>query len=87
MLEPSDPTIGRGALLFAALMFGFAIFLGWWRHAWHDALFWFAIAVFIGSYGMLMTHWMPRLHQWLLIVGLIAGGIAFWFAVEAAFGL
>ncbi len=78
--------MGRGALLFAALMLGFAIVLGAWQHAWRDAAFWLAIAVFMACYGMLIANMLPRLHRVLLVVGVIAGGSAFWLALQAAFG-
>ncbi|HEX6288743.1 MAG TPA: hypothetical protein VFZ66_06105 [Herpetosiphonaceae bacterium] len=83
---PSNPTVGRGALLFAALMFGLSIFLGVARRDWREAIFWLAISLFMACYGGLMLNVVPQIHRLLLIVGLLAGGVAFWMALQASFG-
>jgi hypothetical protein len=73
-------------LLFAALMLGLAIFLGLGRQAWREAVFWLAIAVFMACYGALTLNALPQLHRLLLILGLAAGAIAFWLALQVSFG-
>ena len=83
----SNPTVGRGTLMFAALVFGLSIFLGLARGDWRAAIFWLAISRFMACYGALMLNVVPRLHRLLLIVGLLAGGVAFWLALQASLGI
>lgn len=84
MLNPSNRTTGRSALLFAALMLGLGLFLGLARQAWRDAVLWLAIAAFMACYGTITLGVWPRLHKFLLGLGLIAAALAFWFALQAA---
>ncbi len=81
MFDPSRRTTGRGLLLFAAIMLGLGLLLGITRRAWQDAVLWLAIAVFMACYGVIMLGALPRLHRLLLIVGLLAGGVALWLAL------
>jgi hypothetical protein len=87
MFDPTPSTTGRGLLLFAALMLGLALFLGIVRQDWSNAGLWGAIAVFMACYGALTLDALPRLQRLLLIVGLLAGGVALWLALRATIGL
>jgi hypothetical protein len=81
MLNPLDPATGRSLLIFAAIIFGFGLFWGVTRQTWQDATLLLSIAVFMGCYGTIMLNALPRLHRWLLLIGLVAGGTAFMVAV------
>ncbi len=76
MLNPSNPTTGRGLLLFAGLMLGFGLFVGVGQHAWWDAAFWLSLAGFMACYGALMLDVLPQLQRLLLVLGLASGGLA-----------
>lgn len=82
MLNPDDPTTGRGLLLFAALMFGFGLFVGIGRAAWWDAAFWLSIAGFMACYGALMLDVLPGLQRMFLVLGLTSGGLALLLALR-----
>lgn len=86
MLNPLDPATGKGMLIFAGFLGALALVLGFGRNAWRDAALWLALAVVLACYGSIVLNQLPRLHRWLLILGLVAGGIAFWLAVQASFG-
>jgi hypothetical protein len=76
MLNPSDPTVGRGLVLFAAIMFAFSIFLAT-RGAWQDASLWSTVSIFLACFGLITLDWLPRLRRLFLVVGLTAGIAAF----------
>lgn len=86
MFDPSNPAMGRGMLLFAAIALGLSIAVGFGQQSWRDALFWLALAIFSGCYGAITLDALPRLHRLLLIVGLGAGGVVFWLALQASLG-
>ncbi len=81
-----DPTTGRGMLLFAAIMFGFGLYVGISGPNWEGATLWLALAGFMGCFGALMLNLLPRLHRALLVVGFIAGALAFVLAVRMTLG-
>ena len=84
MFNPSNPAMGRGMLLFAAIAAGLGIVVGVGQQSWRDAIFWLGLAIFTASYGMITLNALPRLQRPLLIVGLVAGGVVFWLALQAA---
>jgi hypothetical protein len=69
--------MGRGMLLFGALMLVLACWMSLGRGEWRDAVMWFALAIFFGSYGGLLGGASERWHRPLLVLGLVAGGVAF----------
>lgn len=87
MLNPSNNSTGRSALLFAALLLGLGLFLGLARQAWRDAALWLALATFMACYGTITLGALPKLHKLLLGVGLIAATLAFWLAVQAGLAI
>ncbi|GAC1357371.1 MAG: hypothetical protein NVSMB42_16410 [Herpetosiphon sp.] len=80
MHGPSTPALGRGMLLFGALMLGLALYLVW-THQWLNAGLWLTVAVFSGCYGAIVSLPHRRWDKLLLLVGLLAGVIAFCLAV------
>lgn len=88
MLNPSNPTLGRGLLLFAALLLGLSGYLaaveGLPFGRWHDAGMWLAVAIFMACYGLITLGALERWHRLLLLLGFVAGGVAFSFAVQLA---
>ncbi len=76
MLNPGDPTTGRGLLLFAGLMLGLGLFVGLRQAAWWDAAFWLSLAGFMAFYGALLLDVLPQLQRLLLVLGLASGGLA-----------
>ena len=86
MLNPSDPTTGRGLLLFAGLMLGFGLFVGVTQQAWWDAAFWLSLAGFMACYGALMLDLLPRLQRLMLVLGLASGGLAVLLALRMTIG-
>lgn len=77
-MNPSNPTVGRSALLFAALISGFGLVLLATRASWRDGALWLAIGVFMACYGAISLDLFPVLRRAWLLIGLIAGGVAFW---------
>ena len=86
MFNPSNPAMGRGMLLFAVIALGLGLAVGVGRQAWREAALWLALAIFCACYGAITLNALPRLHRLLLIVGLAAGGVAFWLALQASLG-
>ena len=86
MFNPSNPVMGRGMLLFAVIALGLGIAVGVERQAWREAILWLGLAIFCACYGAITLNALPRLHRLLLIVGLAAGGVAFWLALQASLG-
>lgn len=88
MLRPSDRTLGRGLLLFAALMLGLSVYLGVVQGLrlgrWQDALLWLAVAIFMACHGLITLGALPRWQRLLLVVGLVAGVVALLIAVQLA---
>ena len=84
MHGPPDTQMGRGMLLFAAIMAILALWVSLGRGAWVDAGLWYALAVFFACFGTLMAEVPEHWHRPLLIVGLGAGIIAFGFALRMA---
>lgn len=87
MLNPSNRTTGRSALLFAGLMLALGLFAGFVRQAWRDAALWFAVAVFMACYGAITLDLLPRLQRLLLGIGLLAAAAAFWLAFQSTLAL
>lgn len=81
---PPTPVMGRGMLLFAALVGGLGIFLLAGRD-WRNGGLWLSVAIFLGCYGLLMGDHLMRWNKALLVVGGMAGVVAFGFAVMQAF--
>lgn len=73
-------------LLFAVIALGLALSMGFGQQSWRGAAFWLAIATFTACYGWLILGALPRLQRLLVIVGLAAGGVAFWLALQASLG-
>ena len=86
MFDPSNPGMGRGMLLFAAIALGLALVVGFGQQSWRGAAFWLALAIFAACYGALLLGVLPRFQRLFLIVGLAAGGVAFWLALQASLG-
>lgn len=88
MLNPSNPTLGRGLLLFAALLLGLSGYLaaveGLPFGRWQDAAMWLAVAVFMACYGLITLGALARWHRSLLLLGFAAGAVAFVIAVQLA---
>lgn len=88
MLNPSNPTLGRGLLLFAALLLGLSGYLAaveWLPFGrWHDAVMWLAVAIFMACYGLITLGALERWHRLLLLIGFAAGAAAFGIAVQLA---
>jgi hypothetical protein len=81
MINPLDPATGRGLLIFAVIIFVFGLFIGIVRQAWQDATMLLSIAILMSCYGAIMLNALPRLHRWLLLIGLVTGATAFVVAV------
>ena len=77
MHGPPDDHMGRGMLLFAALMLVLALWMSIGGNQWRDAVLWYALAIFFGSYGALLGGASERWHRPLLVLGLAAGLVAF----------
>ena len=77
MHGPPDTQMGRGMLLFGALMLMLAFWMSLGRGEWRDSVMWFALAIFFGSYGGLLGGASERWHRPLLLLGLVAGSVAF----------
>ena len=86
MINPGDPATGKGLLIFAGFLGVLASVLGFGRGAWRDAALWLALAVVLACYGAIILNLLPHFQRWLLILGIVAGGIALWLAVQASFG-
>lgn len=86
MFNPSNTAMGRGMLLFAAIAAGLGIVVGVGQQSWRDAIFWLALAIFSACYGAITLNAWPRLQRLLLILGLAAGGVVFWLALQASLG-
>jgi hypothetical protein len=83
MHGPPDIHTGRGMLLFAALMLVLALWISVGRGDWTGAWLWFALAVFLGCYGVMMAGLMARWQRFLLVLGLLSGLAAFVLALRA----
>lgn len=77
---PHQPT-GRSMLLFAAMMFGLGCFLLLGRQ-WQIGGLWLAIALCIGSYGLLLIRRATAWDKILVVIGIMAGLIAFGLALS-----
>ena len=68
--------MGRGMLIFAALMLALGLYLLATRQ-WLNGLLWLTIAIFIGCYGTLMSSRSSRWDKILLGIGALAALTAF----------
>ncbi len=84
MHGPPEVHTGRGMLLFAAITFGLALWISIGGGDWTGAGLWYALSVFLGCYGAMMGGASERWHRALLVVGLVAGVVAFVFALRLA---
>jgi hypothetical protein len=82
MHGPPDQSMGRGMLLFAGLVTILALWMSLGRGDWDQAALWYALAIFFACYGALLTGAGERWHRPLLGLGLIAGLIAFVWALR-----
>jgi hypothetical protein len=69
--------------LWAALMFVLALWMSVGRGQWTDSVLWYAIAIFSACFGGLLGGANERWHRPLLVVGLVAGAVAFVAALRA----
>ncbi len=69
------PTMGRGMLLFAALIFALSVYLLITRQ-WLNGSLWLALAVFMSCYGTLVSARSSRWDKVLLGLGVVAGLLA-----------
>lgn len=83
-MNPSNPTLGRGLLLFAALIGGLSAVLAV-QGSWRDAALWFAVSIVAACYGLITLNWLQGQQRWLLVLGLAAGVTAFGLALQASF--
>ncbi|MBA3945748.1 MAG: hypothetical protein H0X37_14415 [Herpetosiphonaceae bacterium] len=81
MHGPTTPTMGRGMLLFAALIFALGLYLLVSRQ-WLNAGLWLAIAVFMSCYGTLMSARSSRWDKALLGIATLAGLVAFGLVIK-----
>ncbi|CAA9294858.1 MAG: hypothetical protein AVDCRST_MAG26-4376 [uncultured Chloroflexia bacterium] len=84
MHGPPELPTGRGMLLFAAITFALALWMSVGNGDWAGAGLWYALSVFLGCYGAMMGGAPERWHRALLVVGLVAGVVAFVFALRLA---
>lgn len=87
-MNPSNQTLGRGLLLFAALMLGLSGYLGMVQGArlgqWRDAGLWLAVAIFMACHGLITLGVWARWQRLLLLLGFASGAAALWIAVQLA---
>ena len=82
MHGPPDTQTGRGMLLFAAIVLFLALWMSFGRGQWVEAALWYAVAAFLACYGALMGGAPERWHRLLMMLGLVAGVIAFGLALR-----
>jgi asparagine N-glycosylation enzyme membrane subunit Stt3 len=83
MYGPPDKQMGRGMWLFAALMLVLALWMSLGRGEWSDAVLWYGVAIFCACFGGLLGDVREQWHRPLLVIGLIAGVVAFAGALRA----
>lgn len=87
-MNPSNQALGRGLLLFAALMLGLSGYLavaqGLPLGRWLDTAMWLAVSILSACYGLITLGALARWHRPLLLLGCIAGAAALWIAVQLA---
>lgn len=81
MHGPPDRQTGRGMLLFAAFTAVLALWMSLGRGEWAASALWYAVTIFLASYGGLLGGAPERWHRHLLLVGLVAGVLAFGLAL------
>ncbi len=84
MHGPPETQTGRGMLFFAVVALILALWMSIGNSDWAGARLWLALAVFLGCYGAMMSGAPERWHRPLVVVGLVAGAFAFFFALGAA---
>ena len=84
MHGPPEMQSGRGMLFFAAVTLLLALWMSIGRGDWSGAGLWYALSVFLGCYGAMTGGAAERWHRPLLVVGLVAGVVAFIFALRLA---
>jgi hypothetical protein len=82
MQGPEDTHMRRGMLLFAVVLLVLAVWMSL-DGAWGDAVLWYAAAVLVACYGGLLGGVHERWHRPLLVIGLLAGVVAFGAALHA----
>ena len=82
MREPPYGQSGRPILLFAAVVLVLALWMSLGNGQWTDSVLWYALAAFLGCYGLLMSNVAERWNRPLLAVGLLAGAAAFGLALR-----
>lgn len=84
MHGPPEMPMGRGMLLFAALMLVLALWISLGRGEWAAAGLWYALAAFFACYGAIISGALERWRQLLLALGLVSGVVAFGYALWMA---
>lgn len=82
MLNPSSRGIGHGLFVFAVLGIGLSAFLAY-RQSWGEAALWLAAAIFLACFGAVQLDLAPRHRTLWLVLGLIAGVIAWLIALSS----
>jgi hypothetical protein len=82
MREPPYGQSGRPILFFAAIVLVLALWMSLGNGQWIDSALWYALAAFLGCYGLLMSNLGERWNRPLLVAGLLAGVVAFGMALR-----
>lgn len=72
---------GRAMLISAVLVLALALWMSLGDGRWLDASLYYALAIVFACYGALLSEVAPRWNRLLVIVGLLAGVVAFGMAV------
>ena len=69
-------------LLFAIIVFSLGLWTAFGLGSWANAGLWLSLGVFLSCFSAILGDRLVRLHRLLLVIGLIAGIVAFGFALR-----
>ncbi len=82
MREPPYGQSGRPILFFAAIVLVLALWMSLGNGQWLDSALWYALAACLACYGILMSNVADRWNRPVLVIGLLAGVVAFGMALR-----
>lgn len=81
MHGPPNLQTGRGMLMAGGIILILALWMSVGRGEWLQSGLWYALAIFLVTFGSLMSDATARWRRVLLVVGLASGMVAFGFAL------